>query len=87
MKSEMILRTVLLTAWLGFAPSFGAAAQNSGAAAPTVNIGETGAGGDNDNGNLLLPQEATLSQSATIKSLPFYVTSASGKLVLDAVRN
>ena len=82
MKAGMILRTVLLTAWIGIALSFGATAQ-------TVKIGETAVltAGDSDNGNLLLAQEATHSQSATIESLPFYVTSASGKLVLDAVRN
>ena len=81
MKSGMILRTVLLTAWLGIALSFGAAAQ-------TITIGETAVltARGSGNGNHLLAQEATLSQSATIKSLPFYVTSASGKLVLDAVR-
>ena len=57
----MNLRTVLLTAWLGIALSFGAAAQ-------TVTIGETAVltTGDSDNGNLLLAQEATLSQAATI---------------------
>ncbi len=84
MKSGMIARTVLLTAWLGIALSFGAAAQNSGAAAPTVRIGETAVltTADSQNGNLLLAQEATLSRSATIQSMSFYVTSASGKLVL-----
>ena len=61
MKSGMILRTVLLTAWLGVALSFGAAAQ-------TVNIGETAVltAADWGHGNALYAQEATLSQSATI---------------------
>ena len=75
MKSGMILRTVFLTAWLAL--SFGAAAQ-------TVKIGETAVltAADSQNGNLLLAQEATLSQAATIQSMSFYVTSASGTLVL-----
>jgi hypothetical protein len=37
---------------------------------------------DNGNGNLLLVQDATLSQSATIQSLSFYVTTVSGNLRL-----
>ena len=77
MKAGMILRTVLLTPWLGIALSFGAAAQ-------TVKMGETAVltAADNGNGNFLLAQEATLAQAAKIKSLSFYVTAASGKLVL-----
>ncbi len=77
MKFGMILRTVFLAAWLGIALSFGAAAQ-------TVKIGETAVltAGDSGNGNLLVAQEATLSQSAKIHSMSFYITSASGKLVL-----
>ena len=65
----MILRTVFLTAWLAL--SFGAAAQ-------TVKIGETAVltTGDSDNANLLLAQEASLSQAATIQSMSFYVASA-----------
>jgi hypothetical protein len=88
MKSRMILRTVLLTAWLGIVMSFGVAAENSAAAAPTVMIGETAVltAADGENGNLLLAQEATLSQAATIQSMSFYVTSASGKLVLGVYR-
>ena len=65
MRAGMILRTVLLTPWLGIALSFGAAAQ-------TVKIGETAAltAADNGNGNFLLAQEATLAQAAKIsKSL------------------
>ena len=77
MKAGMILRTVLLTPWLGIALSFGAAAQ-------TVKMGETAVltAADNGNGNFLLAQEANLAQAAKIKSLSFYVTAASGKLVL-----
>jgi hypothetical protein len=73
----MILRTALLTAWLGSALSFGAAAQ-------TVTIGETAVltAGDSENGNLLLAQEASLSQSTKIQSMSFYVTAAAGELVL-----
>jgi hypothetical protein len=73
----MNLRTALLTACLGWALSFGAAAQ-------TVTIGETAvlSAPDSGNGNLLLAQEASLSQSATIQSMAFYVTAAAGNLVL-----
>ena len=35
---------------------------------------------DSGNANLLLAQEATLSQTATLESLSFYVTQAAGKL-------
>lgn len=38
--------------------------------------------GDNGNGNLLVSQSATLSQTATIQSLSFYVTAAAGDLRL-----
>jgi hypothetical protein len=73
----MTLRTVLLTAWLASALSFGAAAQ-------TVTIGETAVltAADSGNGNLLVAQEASLSQSARIQSISFYVTAAAGELVL-----
>jgi hypothetical protein len=73
----MNLRTTLLTASLGWALSFGAAAQ-------TVTIGETAvlSAPDSGNGNLLLVQEAPLSQSATIQSMAFYATAAKGNLVL-----
>jgi hypothetical protein len=37
---------------------------------------------DSGNANLLIAQAATLSQSGTIQSLSFYVTTASGKLRL-----
>jgi hypothetical protein len=73
----MNLRTALLTAYFGCALSFGAAAQ-------TITIGETAvlSAPDSGNGNLLLAQEASLSQSATIQSMAFYVTAAAGNLVL-----
>jgi hypothetical protein len=76
-RSGMMLRTALLTAWLGSALSFGAAAQ-------TVTIGETAVLtlGDSGNGNLLVAQETSLSESATLQSLSFYVTEAAGELVL-----
>ena len=56
---------------------------NVGAATP-ITMGETTVFGGNDsgNGNLLIVQNATLSQSATIQSLSFYVTAASGNLRL-----
>jgi len=37
---------------------------------------------DNSNGNLLLAQEAALSHTATVQSLSFYVTTATGNLIL-----
>ena len=39
-------------------------------------------GNDSENGNLLLAQSAKLAQAATIQSLSFYVTAASGNLIL-----
>jgi hypothetical protein len=50
----------------------------------TVTIGESNvlSTADNGNGNLLAAQNATLSQPATIDSLSFYVTQASGNLAL-----
>jgi hypothetical protein len=54
------------------------------ALANMINIGETNvlALADSGNGNLLAAQNATLSQPATIQSLSFYVTQASGNLIL-----
>jgi len=45
-------------------------------------IGETNilSGNDSGNGNLLLVQSASLTKTATIQSMSFYVTSATGKL-------
>jgi hypothetical protein len=50
----------------------------------SITIGETSilSGDDSGNGNLLLAQSATLGQTATIQSLSFYVTTASGNLRL-----
>src|SRR5271157_4979494 len=50
----------------------------------TIEIGETAvlSSGDRGNGNLLLAQSAALTQAATIQSLSFYVTAASGSLIL-----
>ena len=50
----------------------------------TVTMGETGVQSvdDSGNGNLLVSQKAALTQSATIRSISFYVTTASGKLRL-----
>jgi hypothetical protein len=47
-------------------------------------IGETNvlSNDDNGNANLLLAQQATLGQAATLQSLSFYVTNAAGSLVL-----
>ena len=51
----------------------------SQAQAQSVTIGETAvlSSGDNENGNQLQAQSATLAQAATIQSLSFYVTAAS----------
>jgi len=50
----------------------------------TVNMGELNvlSGFDSGNANLLLAQQATLSQTATLQSLSFYVTTAAGNLRL-----
>ena len=50
----------------------------------TITIGETTIvpTADSNNGNLLLAQNASLSQTATIQSLSFYVTTAGGNLRL-----
>ena len=52
--------------------------------AATVTMGETKvlSIGDSSNAGLLLAQQATLSQAATIESLSFYVSQASGRLRL-----
>ena len=52
--------------------------------AQTITIGETAilTNPDNGNGDLLVSQSTTLSQTATIQSLSFYVTTASGNLRL-----
>ena len=55
------------------------------AQAQSVTIGSTtvwAGGNDSQNGNLLLAQVAKLSQAATVQSLSFYVTTASGNLIL-----
>ena len=50
----------------------------------TITIGETTAFSEDDggNGNMLLVQDATLTQTATIQSISFYVTNAAGNLRL-----
>ncbi len=54
------------------------------AQAATVVVGEKNilSADDNGNGNLLVTQKATLSQTATLQSLSFYITSAAGKMRL-----
>jgi hypothetical protein len=54
------------------------------AQAQSVKIGETAvlSAADGQNGNLLLAQSAQLAQAATVESLSFYVTVASGNLIL-----
>src|SRR5262245_11640274 len=50
----------------------------------SITMGETNILPDFDdgNGNLLVAQQAVLSQPATLQSLSFYVTSAAGSLIL-----
>jgi hypothetical protein len=50
----------------------------------TITIGEPSVltAPDGDNANLLIAQQATLSEAATVDSLSFYVTSAAGELIL-----
>ena len=50
----------------------------------TIYIGETGvlASPDSNNANLLLAQQATLTQTAIVQGLSFYVTNATGSLIL-----
>jgi hypothetical protein len=43
--------------------------------------------GDNGNANLLIAQQATLGQNATIQSLSFYITTAAGNLRLGIYDN
>jgi len=52
--------------------------------ATSIRVGETTVLSSNDsgNGNLLLVQDATLSQAATLQSLSFYVNAAGGNLRL-----
>src|SRR6202007_1337367 len=52
--------------------------------AGAIEIGENAvlSSGDSGNGNLLAAQSATLTQAATVESLSFYVTAASGSLIL-----
>jgi hypothetical protein len=52
--------------------------------ATNLNIGETNilASDDSGNGNMLLAQQTSLGQTATIQSMSFYVATASGKLRL-----
>ena len=54
------------------------------AQAQSITIGSTTVWGrrQRQNGNLLLAQVAKLSQAATVQSLSFYVTTASGNLIL-----
>ena len=54
------------------------------ASAQTVTMGDTNVESDTDGGNanFLLAQQATLSQGGTLQSLSFYVSQASGQLVL-----
>ena len=56
----------------------------SAQAQSVIVIGENAvlSAGDSENGNLLAAQSATLTQAATVESLSFYVTAASGSLIL-----
>jgi hypothetical protein len=56
----------------------------SAQAQSVITIGEKSvlSAGDGQNGNLLLAQSANLAQAATVQSLSFYVSAASGSLIL-----
>ncbi len=58
-------------------------------AASTITVGQTRILGTNDNGNgnLLVAQRVTLTQTATLQSLSFYVSNASGRLQLGVYSN
>ena len=60
------------------------AVTNTPVAVSTITVGETSVLSTDDlgNGNLLVSQQVTLSQSATIQSLSFYVMTATGHLRL-----
>jgi chitodextrinase len=62
---------------------------NKAAVNSVTTIGETTvlSGTDSGNGNLLIVQDVSLSQPATIQSLSFYVRKASGSLVLGIYDN
>lgn len=67
------------------AQSTSASATTAGASpSATITMGETSifSSDDSGNANLLLAQDTTLSQTATLQSLSFYVTAASGNLRL-----
>ena len=56
----------------------------TGGTVSTITAGETAvlSAGDSNNGDLLVAQETTLSQTAILRSLSFYVTTAAGSLRL-----
>jgi len=62
---------------------------NKAAVTSVTTIGESTvlSGTDSGNGNLLIVQDVSLSQPATIQSLSFYVRKASGSLVLGIYDN
>ena len=77
-KSVRRISFVLLACLLSFGSTRPARAQAS------ITIGDTKleSADDSENGNLAMAQAAVLGQSATIVSLSFYVTHASGNLIL-----
>ena len=74
-RNARVTFLALVAALIGAGPAL---AQSS------ITIGQTAvlSAGDGQNGGLLLAQQATLSRSATVSSLSFYVTSAAGQLRL-----
>ncbi len=78
MKSVRALSCLLI------APLFALSLTQPARAQSPITIGDTNLESDADNGNdnLILAQSASLAQSATIESLSFYVTQASGNLIL-----
>src|SRR5579872_1793399 len=78
MFSMRFIRTCLMAATCVLVSLGAAQAQSVTIGSTTVYTG----GNDSQNGNLLLAQVAKLSATATIQSLSFYVTVASGNLIL-----
>ncbi len=64
--------------------SLGSSSSFSATVTALLTMGETAVLGtqDSSNANLLIAQQATLSQAATIQSMSFYATSAAGQLRL-----
>ena len=85
----LLVLTGAIASCSGFGSSGGDTLGSSSAAVTSIKIGETTilSGTDSGNGNLLVVQDVTLSQSATIQSMSFYVRHAAGSLRLGIYDN